>query len=98
MNTLKIALLLLQLQIADPDGQETLRELIAMLYVGQISSLDVSQVRPAGARLKTFGGRASYPQPLVDLYNFCISIFKKASGRRLYPIECHDIMCKIEKL
>ena len=78
-----------------PGWARALRELIAMLYVGQIPSLDVSQVRPAGARLKTFGGRASGPQPLVDLYNFCVAIFKKASGRRLYPIECHDIMCKI---
>jgi ribonucleoside-diphosphate reductase alpha chain len=78
-----------------PGWARALRELIAMLYVGQIPSLDVSQVRPAGARLKTFGGRASGPQPLVDLYNFCIAIFKKAAGRRLYPIECHDIMCKI---
>ena len=78
-----------------PGWARALRELIAMLYVGQIPSLDVSQVRPAGARLKTFGGRASGPQPLIDLYNFCIAIFKKASGRRLYPIECHDIMCKI---
>jgi ribonucleoside-diphosphate reductase alpha chain len=78
-----------------PGWARALRELIAMLYVGQIPSLDVSQVRPAGARLKTFGGRASGPQPLIDLYNFCIAIFKKAAGRRLYPIECHDIMCKI---
>ena len=78
-----------------PGWARALRELIAMLYVGQITSLDVSQVRPAGARLKTFGGRASGPQPLVDLYNFCVAIFKKAAGRRLYPIECHDIMCKI---
>ena len=78
-----------------PGWARATRELIAMLYVGQIPSLDVSQVRPAGARLKTFGGRASGPQPLVDLYNFCVAIFKKAAGRRLYPIECHDIMCKI---
>ena len=78
-----------------PGWARALRELIAMLYVGQIPSLDVSQVRPAGARLKTFGGRASGPQPLDDLYNFCVAIFKKAAGRRLYPIECHDIMCKI---
>ena len=78
-----------------PGWARALRELIAMLYVGQIPSLDVSQVRPAGARLKTFGGRASGPQPLIDLYNFCVAIFKKAAGRRLYPIECHDIMCKI---
>jgi ribonucleoside-diphosphate reductase alpha chain len=72
-----------------------LRELIAMLYVGQIPVFDVEDVRPAGARLKTFGGRASGPEPLMDLYRFCIGIFKGAAGRRLYPIECHDIMCKI---
>ena len=72
-----------------------LRELLAMLSAGQIPKWDVSDVRPAGARLKTFGGRASGPQPLVDLFNFCIQVFKNASGRRLYPIECHDIMCKI---
>ena len=72
-----------------------LRELLAMLYVGQIPQWDVSDVRPAGARLKTFGGRASGPAPLVDLFEFCIEIFKNAKGRRLYPIECHDIMCKI---
>jgi len=72
-----------------------LRELIAMLYVGQIPQWDVSDVRPAGARLKTFGGRASGPAPLIDLFEFCIEIFKNAKGRRLYPIECHDMMCKI---
>jgi ribonucleoside-diphosphate reductase alpha chain len=72
-----------------------LRELIAMLYVGQIPTLDVTEVRPAGARLKTFGGRASGPEPFVDLYRFCIKTFQQSAGRRLYPIECHDIMCKI---
>jgi len=74
---------------------KALRELIAMLYVGQVPEFDVEDVRPAGARLKTFGGRASGPEPLVDLYRFCVAIFKGAAGRRLYPIECHDIMCKI---
>ena len=74
---------------------KALRELIAMLYVGQVPKFDVEDVRPAGARLKTFGGRASGPEPLVDLYKFCISMFKGAAGRRLYPIECHDLMCKI---
>ena len=74
---------------------KALRELIAMLYVGQVPVIDVEDVRPAGARLKTFGGRASGPEPLVDLYKFCIGIFKGAAGRRLYPVECHDIMCKI---
>ena len=78
-----------------PGWAKALRELIAMLYVGQVPKWDVSQVRPAGARLKTFGGRASGPAPLVELFQFCIQKFKGAKGRRLYPIECHDIMCKI---
>lgn len=71
------------------------RELIALLYQGQIPRIDVSKVRPAGARLKTFGGRASGPQPLVDLFDFTIGIFKDAAGRQLTPLECHDIMCKV---
>ena len=71
------------------------RELIAMLYAGKIPQYDVSKVRPSGSRLKTFGGRASGPEPLVDLFNFCISAFKKAAGRKLTSIECHDICCKI---
>ena len=74
---------------------KALRELIAMLYVGQIPTWDVSEVRPAGARLKTFGGRASGPAPLIELFQFCIQKFTGAKGRRLYPIECHDIMCKV---
>ena len=78
-----------------PGWAKSLRELIAMLYVGQVPTWDVSQVRPAGARLKTFGGRASGPAPLVELFQFCIQKFKGAKGRRLFPIECHDIMCKI---
>ena len=78
-----------------PGWAKSLREMIAMLYAGQIPKWDVSEVRPAGARLKTFGGRASGPAPLIDLFNFCIDIFKNAAGRRLYPIECHDLMCKI---
>jgi ribonucleoside-diphosphate reductase alpha chain len=78
-----------------PGWAKSLRELISLLYAGQIPKFDVSEVRPAGARLKTFGGRASGPQPLLQLFDFCIEKFKGASGRRLYPIECHDIMCKI---
>jgi len=78
-----------------PGWARGLRELIAMLYAGQVPTWDMSEVRPAGARLKTFGGRASGPQPLVELFQFCIDIFKSAKGRRLFPIECHDIMCKI---
>ena len=71
------------------------RELISMLYNGQIPKWDVSRVRPAGARLKTFGGRASGPEPLVDLFNFTIEVFKNAKGRKLTSLECHDLMCKI---
>ena len=78
-----------------PGWAKSLRELIAMLYVEQVPTWDVSQVRPAGARLKTFGGRASGPAPLVELFQFCIQKFKGAKGRRLFPIECHDLMCKI---
>jgi len=78
-----------------PGWAKSLRELIAMLYVGQVPTWDVSEVRPAGARLKTFGGRASGPAPLEELFRFCIQKFKGAKGRRLFPIECHDIMCKI---
>jgi ribonucleoside-triphosphate reductase len=74
---------------------KALRELIALLYQGQIPAIDVSQVRPAGARLKTFGGRASGPQPLVNLFDFTIKTFRNAAGRKLKPIEAHDIMCKI---
>ena len=71
------------------------RELIAMLYAGKIPEWDMSRVRPAGARLKTFGGRASGHEPLLDLFNFCVEIFQKAAGRKLTSIECHDVVCKI---
>ena len=71
------------------------RQVLALLWAGEIPKWDVSKVRPAGARLKTFGGRASGPAPLVDLFNFAVSIFKEAQGRRLSSIECHDLMCKI---
>ena len=71
------------------------RQLLALLWAGEIPKWDVSLVRPAGARLKTFGGRASGPAPLVDLFNFAVKIFKEAQGRKLSSIECHDLMCKI---
>jgi len=71
------------------------RELLAMLWAGQIPSIDVSKLRPAGARLKTMGGRSSGPQPLINLFDFTIAKFKSAAGRQLKPIEAHDIMCKI---
>jgi len=71
------------------------RQLVALLYSGEIPQWDIGLVRPAGARLKTFGGRASGPAPLVDLFNFTIKVFKDARGRKLSSIEAHDIMCKI---
>ena len=74
---------------------KSLRQLIALLYSGEIPKWDVSRVRPAGARLKTFGGRASGPEPLVELFNFVVRHFKGAKGRKLSSLECHDILCKI---
>ena len=74
---------------------KALRQVIALLYSGEIPKWDTSAVRPAGARLKTFGGRASGPAPLIDLFNFVTRVFAEAQGRKLSSIECHDIMCKI---
>ena len=74
---------------------KALRQLISLLYSGEIPKWDVSRVRPAGARLKTFGGRASGPGPLEDLFKFVINKFRTAKGRRLNSLECHDILCKI---
>jgi ribonucleoside-triphosphate reductase (thioredoxin) len=74
---------------------KALRKLIAMLYAGEIPTWDASKVRPAGAKLKTFGGRASGPAPLVDLFNYVVAKFKEAQGRKLSSLECHDIMCYI---
>jgi len=71
------------------------RELLGLLWAGQIPQIDISKVRPSGARLKTMGGRSSGPQPLVNLFDFTIQVFKGALGRQLKPIEAHDIMCKI---
>ena len=71
------------------------RQVLALLWAGEIPKWDVSRVRPAGARLKTFGGRASGPAPLVELFNFTVTTFKAAQGRRLSSIECHDLMCFI---
>lgn len=88
-----------QTSISVSDSKEgwakSLRQLLALLYSGEIPRFDVSKVRPAGARLKTFGGRASGPGPLEELYSFCVSKFKGAVGRRLTSLECHDILCKI---
>ncbi len=74
---------------------KSLKEFIQLLYSGQIPEWDVSRVRPAGSQLKTFGGRASGPEPLVDLFRFCVKTFQNAAGRKLTSIECHDIICKI---
>ena len=75
-----------------------LKELIGMLYIGQIPRWDLSKVRPAGSPLKTFGGRASGPEPLESLFNFAVNIFKNAPGRKLSSIECHDLVCKIAEV
>ena len=74
---------------------KSLRQVLSLLWAGEIPKWDTSKVRPAGARLKTFGGRASGPAPLIDLFNFAVAIFKKAQGRKLTSLECHDLMCKI---
>lgn len=74
---------------------KSLRQLVALLYSGEIPKWDTSKVRPAGARLKTFGGRASGPDPLIELFEFVIKKFQGAKGRKLNSLECHDIMCKI---
>lgn len=74
---------------------KALRQLIALLYSGEVAGWDVSRVRPAGARLRTFGGRASGPEPLEELFKFTIAKFKGAVGRKLTSIECHDLLCKI---
>ena len=75
-----------------------LKELIGMLYIGQIPRWDLSKVRPAGAPLKTFGGRASGPEPLESLFNFTVIIFQNAPSRKLSSIECHDLVCKIAEV
>jgi ribonucleoside-diphosphate reductase alpha chain len=74
------------------------RQVLSLLWAGEVPKWDVSKVRPAGARLKTFGGRASGPAPLVDLFNFAVATFKKAQGRKLTSLECHDLMCKIGQI
>lgn len=75
-----------------------LRQLISLLYSGQVPRWDTSGVRPAGARLKTFGGRASGPAPLVELFTFAVGLFKRAAGRKLTSVECSDLVCKIAQV
>ena len=77
---------------------KALKELVGMLYIGQIPRWDLSKIRPAGAPLKTFGGRASGPEPLEALFNFTVNVFKNANGRKLSSIECHDVVCKIAEI
>jgi len=74
------------------------KELLSLLVTGQVPKWDTTKVRPAGARLKTFGGRASGPEPLENLFEFSVEMFKKAAGRRLKPIEAHDLMTKIAEI
>jgi ribonucleoside-diphosphate reductase alpha chain len=76
----------------------SLRELISLLYNGQIPKWNLDKIRPAGSRLKTFGGRASGPEPLNDLFKFCVVLFSRAAGRKLSSIECHDLVCKIAEI
>lgn len=75
-----------------------LRELISLLYNGQVPKWNLEKIRESGARLRTFGGRASGPEPLNDLFKFCVSLFKRAAGRKLQSIECHDLVCKIAEI
>ena len=74
------------------------RQILALLWAGEIPKWNVDKVRPAGSRLKTFGGRASGPAPLVDLFNFSVKTFKEAQGRKLSTLECHDLMCKVGEI
>ena len=77
---------------------KSFRQLLALLWSGEVPKWDISKVRPAGARLKTFGGRASGPDPLVSLFRFTIETFRQATGRKLTSLECHDIMCKVGQI
>ena len=77
---------------------KALRELIYLLAAGQIPQWNMSRIRPAGAPLKTFGGRASGPEPLEDLFRFCVNVFKEAAGRKLTSLEAHDVVCKIAEV
>jgi ribonucleoside-triphosphate reductase len=74
------------------------KELVGMLYIGQIPRWNLSKIRPSGAPLKTFGGRASGPEPLESLFNFAVTIFQNAAGRKLTSLEAHDIVCKIAEV
>ena len=88
----------MSLQIPNLDGQKALKELYSLLWTGQVPNWDLSKVRAAGKPLKTFGGRASGPEPLDDLFNFSVNMFRNANGRKLKPVECHDLVCKIAEI
>ena len=74
------------------------RELVSLLYSGRVPRWDLAKIRPAGARLRTFGGRASGPDPLEDLFNYTVGLFQGAAGRKLNSLECHDLVCKIASI
>ncbi len=77
---------------------KSFRELVSLLYSGQVPRWDVSRVRPSGSSLKTFGGRASGPEPLLELFQFTVEVFQGAAGRKLTSLECHDLCCKIAQI
>jgi len=85
------------IQVKDSKGgwANAFRELLALLYSGSVPKWDTSQVRPAGTKLKVFGGRASGPKPLEDLFKFAVTLFREAAGRKLTSVECHDLVCKV---
>ncbi len=85
----------IQVQDSKEGWAKALRKLIGHLYMGEVPTWDVSKIRPAGARLKIFGGRASGPAPLVDLFNFTVNMFRYNSGRKLSSYDCHNLMCKV---
>jgi ribonucleoside-triphosphate reductase len=85
----------IQVQDSKEGWAKALRKLIGHLYMGEVPTWDVSKIRPAGARLKIFGGRASGPAPLVDLFNFTVNLFRYNAGRKLSSYDCHNLMCKV---
>ena len=85
----------IQVQDSKEGWAKALRKLIGHLYMGEVPTWDVSKIRPAGARLKIFGGRASGPAPLVELFNFTVNMFRYISGRKLSSYDCHNLMCKV---
>ena len=88
--------------IVVPDSKvgwaKSFKQLLAMLWAGEVPTFDVSGVRPAGAKLKTFGGRASGPAPLIELFNFAANMFRNAAGRQLTDLEVHDLTCKVAEI